>query len=611
MKYLPVLIGLFASFLIATPDAHSVDRYAFTAAAPIEVGNRPTAIASGDFNLDGIGDLAVVLQESEAPLKVLLGSGTGTFSPPVPLNPASGDSLARISVADIDGDGIDDIIVGIVGVAGAGTPESGGAAIVFGNRDGIFSSSLVLSLDGQQTFGVATVDANLDGAEDLLLSTSANRVLLALNDRTGGFDSFTEVLRSGCPIFLDQQSIADLNEDGISDLVYETSCFRNGVISVRLGDGEGGFSDTSLSVPVVNDFIRNLVIDDFSSDGHLDAVVISGQGMSFLFGDGNGGLSLGADIFTQSSPSLGQSSDFDGDGNVDVALLFRDQGEVAIYPGTGRGVFEAPHVIQIDNLPSTIAVARFDGNASPDLAVASLDLDVATILLSSGPIVSSVSGVVPRAGGNIGSVTVRISLLPEEFSGGQLTVKLTAPGLPEIIGEPVILDIGSVAYVRFDLTDAPLGLRDIEIVNSSGSTRQLVDAFEVEVGRQARIWIDLTGRIVCGDECNAIYRPGRPQRFMIAYGNRGNVDVAAAVLMLTGIPGGADFRAFFDFETTPSNLRPLELRARPMLESPTEIRVPIHVKNIPAGFFDLLPIEITVEEEIDFDIATHVLGVLQ
>src|SRR5262249_51112690 len=75
------------------------------------VGSNPLSLAVDDFNGDGIPDVAVVLFNyfgSSSP-RILLGKGDGTFE--TASSYATGYSPTSVSVADVNGDGISDLVV--------------------------------------------------------------------------------------------------------------------------------------------------------------------------------------------------------------------------------------------------------------------------------------------------------------------------------------------------------------------------------------------------------------------------------------------------------------------------------------------------------------------
>jgi hypothetical protein len=80
--------------------------------SPIGVSSSPSAIAAGDFNGDGIPDLAVTTNNGDSTdsITILLGKGDGTF------NVATGSPMfvsepTAITVGDFNGDGILDLAV--------------------------------------------------------------------------------------------------------------------------------------------------------------------------------------------------------------------------------------------------------------------------------------------------------------------------------------------------------------------------------------------------------------------------------------------------------------------------------------------------------------------
>ena len=80
----------------------------FQAARNFAAGSFPVSVAVGDFNGDGVQDLAVANFDS-ANVSVLLGNGDGTFR--AALNFAAGSNPFSVAVGDFNGDGLQDLAV--------------------------------------------------------------------------------------------------------------------------------------------------------------------------------------------------------------------------------------------------------------------------------------------------------------------------------------------------------------------------------------------------------------------------------------------------------------------------------------------------------------------
>ncbi len=82
----------------------------------VPVGLRSFGVSVGDFNRDGIDDLAVGNEAAASPtdiysrISILLGSGNGSFS--IASNFNVGGYPAGVTVGDFNRDGIDDLAVG-------------------------------------------------------------------------------------------------------------------------------------------------------------------------------------------------------------------------------------------------------------------------------------------------------------------------------------------------------------------------------------------------------------------------------------------------------------------------------------------------------------------
>jgi len=118
--------------------------------------------AVGDFNGDGKLDIALISPFVENIVTVAFGRGDGTFYVESILTPTDAvgvESLAGIAVGDFNGDGLDDIVVGMVPAV---------HAILFTSQgNGQFATSYFAI--GNGTESMAKADFNMDGKPDIVI----------------------------------------------------------------------------------------------------------------------------------------------------------------------------------------------------------------------------------------------------------------------------------------------------------------------------------------------------------------------------------------------------------------------------------------------------------
>jgi len=104
----PAFFLLFAlSFILCAFSSAGAARL-FDAPLCFRTGGAPYSVCAGDFNEDGIIDLAVANNSSDY-LSVLIGNGDCTFK--AALNYSTGDESESIITADFNGDGLSDLAV--------------------------------------------------------------------------------------------------------------------------------------------------------------------------------------------------------------------------------------------------------------------------------------------------------------------------------------------------------------------------------------------------------------------------------------------------------------------------------------------------------------------
>ena len=342
----------------------------------LQTGDVPQGIVSGDFNRDGLTDLAVANAFNDN-VVLLIGDGRGEFSIgdtlSVDLSPGVGDDLPRDLIAgDFDLDGFEDLVV-----VNSGNPNftvDPSLAVLAGKTVSGFEPARFVEFfesgDPELSFSLAAGRLDSGPFADLIVGHSAGNALSVLENE-GGLNFETEGLidipTSGTgPAAV---GLADLNLDGRLDILAANEADL--VVLEGLDDEQ--FAPAR--VIAAGDDWQKFAVSDFDNNGSLDVAAVDfDRPMMFTFMDVNteGGFSR---VETTPLPLDGASwvvcADFNQDGFEDTAVSFLDDAKLGVLLGNGDGTFDEALTLFSTGLePRAIATGDFNGDGRIDLATA-------------------------------------------------------------------------------------------------------------------------------------------------------------------------------------------------------------------------------------------------
>lgn len=251
----------------------------------IPIPQTPTSIAAGDFNLDGIDDLAIGAA-APAALHVLLGRGRGEFiAGAIELK----DVPAGLWTVDLDGNNAPDLLA---------LDERGNAVqALLGDGHGEFKAGPRSGLPTRVTPAALTLaDADRDGRLDLVALGESGRDAMLHFVRGDGKGGFGKVMQRRT-VGRGPRAVlgAPLGGDEGHDLIALVDAAGEGgttpVAAVLIGTGPLEYSAVGYFVPGP---IGDATLDDLDLDGDADLIASAADGSALHVVPGDGRAGLGA-----------------------------------------------------------------------------------------------------------------------------------------------------------------------------------------------------------------------------------------------------------------------------------------------------------------------------
>jgi len=392
--------------VVGSPPPQTIDRtVVFVSPLMFSAGGNPLFITSGDYNGDGIRDIAAAISDVTLStyLSVLTGQGDGAF-PQQTLTPVSVDNKSMIYSVDLNGDGKDDIVI----------VRAGFVDVLLSNGDATFQPPLTLGgvLDPG---AVAIADVNNDGKLDLLVADQVSGIV----DRFvgNGDGTFQGAIVSNVQSQFGFGVFADIDKDGKLDLVTASS--------VLTDDGSGSFTNATLLPGGTQNNCsppnQSVAVGDLNNDGNPDIVVADcSTDVTVFLADGRGGFLPGSAIWAGFGTQRVQIKDVNHDALLDIVVGNLQPGDVTVLIGDGTGKFNAPDVGYAlgGNMLQPFVMDDFNSDGKYEIAALTMGTGPQLTFLKSlgdGTFVTAEDHYVPAANGKLGDYGT--SIASADFDG--------------------------------------------------------------------------------------------------------------------------------------------------------------------------------------------------
>jgi VCBS repeat protein/flagellar hook capping protein FlgD len=295
-------------------------------------------------------------------------------------------------------------------------------------------------------------DFDEDGIEDVAVGTSSSvSILRGLGSAGVGNGTFGSPTSFATPTSVQAIGAADFDHDGILDLAVQLSS-SIGIMrgTGTAGVGNGGFSPINAIAAPARNAAGELCVGDFNEDGIPDVAAMTTGAIYVCLGNGAGGIGNGT-LGTPTSYILSSTAthlvmaDFNDDGILDLAALGT---QVQVLVGNGAG--------GVGNGTFAAAVGYSAGPSALSLAVGDLDFDGILDLAVGNQTGATISVLKGNGSGGVGNGTFAAAIsYPGVSSPLDLQIRdFNQDGFPDIAvlgatsGNVTVLEHGGTAALQ-------------------------------------------------------------------------------------------------------------------------------------------------------------------
>jgi hypothetical protein len=327
-------------------------------------------------NLDGDGQIDVLAigtrEDGTVAAELHRGHGDGTFAEPVATN-AVGCSAYPLD-GDLDGDAIADLVY----------PDCDGSLLVFwGGTDGPGTTATLVALPFLMT-GSSIADMDGDGISDLVLvghvdasavgtlgwvtGAASRELALVTSSELAGLAFLPTAVRSG-----------DANGDGTPDAF----AYARGVADIGIAPGEAGGFAAAVSAPV-GARVGQVAIGAFASaSAAVDVLVASPDDMRIVVTElGAGTPAVASSSVFPYRPALATAVEWDGEPGDEAILADGFDPEVRWFRFAADGAAHEDARVSTPYAAQLVLVPDLDGDGTSDLLVAHFAQSAFSVRLS-------------------------------------------------------------------------------------------------------------------------------------------------------------------------------------------------------------------------------------
>lgn len=345
-------------------------------------GESPGQVAVADVNGDGLTDVVTTVTswvdgnpQYKLQVRLQLPDGSLGLATSYVLSQPANCQPSALAVGDFNGDGKKDVVVAQLEC---------GLQLLFQKADGMFEQ--VGFLSSPDVRNVRSADMDKDGVDEIVSLHLTGNQIAVWKHQGGGAFARVQSANTGLDR-ISELELADMNGDGRLDAVVAVQFGGvTNAIAIAYQQQDGSLGNLRF-VPAIS--LTSFGVGDVNGDGRPDIVIGSDDTrIAVMIQDATGHMSLSAYYPVRYPTSSVKIADVNGDGRSDVVVV-NDPTQPVVYLQSSNGLLADAEIDRTNPMTylrnsSVIALADINGDRWPDLVLAG----GATMINRSGQLMS-------------------------------------------------------------------------------------------------------------------------------------------------------------------------------------------------------------------------------